>query len=89
MSRNHSQQDDYNNLGVCHQFMSNLDAARSTFEEGTRRFYHSEKLHMNLGLLLEDLTQSAWIRGHADHPGTDMLSAESNKHLVMALRLQV
>jgi hypothetical protein len=76
-------------MGVCYQMLENIDAARNAWVEGIAKFYHSEKLHTNLGLLLEDMAKARWFKGQDSDPETEMISAESNKHLVMALRLQV
>ena len=41
------------------------EEALEEYEEGIKRFYHSEKLHQNLGLLLEELANEDFLQGRS------------------------
>ena len=85
----HATADDFNNFAVCLQQEGRRQDAREEFEEGIKRFYHSEKLHQNLGLLLEELAGEDFFEGRAANPDATALSNRAMMHLTFAMRLQL
>ena len=81
--------DDFNNLAVCLQQEGRRSEALEEFEEGIKRFYHSEKLHQNLGLLLEELANEDFLEGRGGEPDAEARSNRATTHLTFSLRLQL
>jgi hypothetical protein len=88
--------DDFNNYAVCLQQEGRRDDARVEYEEGLKRFYHSEKLHQNLGLLLEELAAEDYSEergdaqeGETGEVGPEALSSLAVTHMTFAMRLQL
>ena len=81
--------DDFNNYAVCLQQEGKRDQSREEYEEGIRRFYHSEKLHQNLGLLLEELANEDFLQGRGGNPEVAALAKKATSHMTFAMRLQL
>jgi len=89
MEEEEANADDYNNCAVCLQELDNLDESLETYREGIRRFYHNEKLHRNLGLMLEERSEKLWREGKKMTEEVDKLNEEAISHLTFALRLNL
>ena len=82
--------DDFNNYAVCLQQEGRREEALEEFEEGIKRFYHSEKLHQNLGLLLEELATEDFLQGRgAGGADAAAVGNRATTHLNFAMRLQL
>lgn len=81
--------DDFNNFAVCLQQEGRREEALEEFEEGIKRFYHSEKLHQNLGLLLEELANEDFLQGRGGEPDAAAAGNRATTHLTFAMRLQL
>eukprot|EP00286_Rhodomonas_abbreviata_P016657 CAMPEP_0181343534 /NCGR_PEP_ID=MMETSP1101-20121128/31640_1 /TAXON_ID=46948 /ORGANISM="Rhodomonas abbreviata, Strain Caron Lab Isolate" /LENGTH=416 /DNA_ID=CAMNT_0023455175 /DNA_START=229 /DNA_END=1476 /DNA_ORIENTATION=- len=83
--------DDFNNLGVCLQEEGRQEEAVATYQSGIKKFYHNEKLHKNLGELLEDMSKADLLGDHGEGwtEETDRRSVLSISHLSFALRLHI
>lgn len=82
-------QDDFNNLAVCLHQEGRFQEAEATFNEGLSRYYHSEKLHLNKGTLLEDwAAREARSKNLKITPEIDQRSYNATQHLTFSLRLR-
>ena len=82
--------DDFNNYAVCLQQEGRREPALEEFEEGIKRIYHSEKLHQNLGLLLEELATEDFLQGRgAGGADAAAVGNRATTHLNFAMRLQL
>jgi tetratricopeptide (TPR) repeat protein len=83
-------QDDFNNLGVCLQQEAQYEEALEVYNDGLERYYHSEKLHYNKGVLLEEwAAKEAISRKYEWTKEIDDRSYNSTQHLTFALRLKL
>ena len=82
-------QDDFNNLAVCLHQEGRYEEAEAVFNKGLTRYYHSEKLHLNKGVLLEEwAAKEARSRQLKFTPEIDSRSYNATQHLTFSLRLR-
>ena len=81
--------EDFNNYAVCLQQEGRRAEALDEFDEGVKRFYHSEKLHQNLGLLLEELANEDFLQGRSSESVSEATSNRATTHLTFSMRLQL